>query len=80
MKIKKSELYFYELLRDFLHKYLIIQRKGEKGDFLQASMEAKNAFNSSSVKIWASYRICFLGIPPGMIYADFPVPTRYLAN
>lgn len=22
MKIKKSELYFYELLRDFLHKYL----------------------------------------------------------
>lgn len=27
MKIKKSELYFYELLRDFLHKYLIIQRK-----------------------------------------------------
>ena len=27
MKIKKSELYFYELLRDFLHKYLIVQRK-----------------------------------------------------
>ena len=27
MKIKKSELYFYEMLRDFLHKYLIIQRK-----------------------------------------------------
>ena len=27
MKIKESELYFYELLRDFLHKYLIIQRK-----------------------------------------------------
>ena len=27
MKIKKSELYFYELLRDFLHKYLVVQRK-----------------------------------------------------
>lgn len=27
MKIKKSELYFYTLLRDFLHKYLIVQRK-----------------------------------------------------
>ena len=27
MKIKQSELYFYELLRDFLHKYLIVQRK-----------------------------------------------------
>ena len=27
MKDKKSELYFYELLRDFLYKYLVIQRK-----------------------------------------------------
>ena len=27
MRIKKSELYFYELLRDFLHKYLSVQRK-----------------------------------------------------
>ena len=27
MRIKKSELYFYEKLRDFLHKYLVIQRK-----------------------------------------------------
>lgn len=27
MKIKNSELYFYELLRDFLYKYLIVQRK-----------------------------------------------------
>lgn len=27
MKIKESELYFYELLRDFLHKYLVVQRK-----------------------------------------------------
>ena len=27
MKIKKSELYFYELLRDFLYKYLVVQRK-----------------------------------------------------
>lgn len=27
MKIKKSELYFYEMLRDFLHKYMIVQRK-----------------------------------------------------
>ena len=26
MKIKKSELYFYEMLRDFLNKYLVIQR------------------------------------------------------
>ena len=27
MRIKKSELYFYEMLRDFLYKYLVIQRK-----------------------------------------------------
>ena len=27
MKIKKSELYFYEMLRDFLHKYMVVQRK-----------------------------------------------------
>lgn len=27
MKNKKSELYFYELLRDFLYKYLVVQRK-----------------------------------------------------
>lgn len=27
MKIKKSEFYFYELLRDFLHKYLVVQRQ-----------------------------------------------------
>lgn len=27
MKIKKSELYFYELLRNFLYKYLVVQRK-----------------------------------------------------
>lgn len=27
MRIKKSELYFYEMLRDFLHKYLVIQRR-----------------------------------------------------
>lgn len=27
MKINKSELYFYELLRDYLHKYLVVQRK-----------------------------------------------------
>lgn len=27
MKIKKAELYFYEMLRDYLHKYLIVQRK-----------------------------------------------------
>ena len=27
MRIKKSELYFYELLRDFLYKHLVIQRK-----------------------------------------------------
>lgn len=27
MKIKKSELYFYEMLRDFLYKHLVIQRK-----------------------------------------------------
>lgn len=27
MKIKRSELYFYEMLRDYLHKYLVIQRK-----------------------------------------------------
>ncbi len=27
MKIKKSELYFYEMLRDFLYKYMVVQRK-----------------------------------------------------
>ena len=27
MKDKKSELYFYEMLRDFLYKYLAIQRR-----------------------------------------------------
>lgn len=27
MRIKKSELYFYEMLRDFLYKYLVIQRR-----------------------------------------------------
>lgn len=27
MRIKKSDLYFYEMLRDFLHKYLATQRK-----------------------------------------------------
>ena len=27
MRIKKSDLYFYEMLRDFLYKYLVIQRK-----------------------------------------------------
>lgn len=27
MKIKKDELYFYEMLRDFLYKYLVIQRR-----------------------------------------------------
>lgn len=27
MKIKKSELHFYELLRDYLYKYLAVQRK-----------------------------------------------------
>lgn len=27
MKIKKTDLYFYELLRDYLHKYLAVQRK-----------------------------------------------------
>lgn len=27
MRIKKSDLRFYELLRDFLHKYLVVQRK-----------------------------------------------------
>lgn len=27
MRIKKDELYFYEMLRDFLYKYLVIQRK-----------------------------------------------------
>lgn len=27
MKINKSDLHFYELLRDFLHKYLVIQRR-----------------------------------------------------
>ena len=27
MKIKKSELYFYEMLRNFLYKYLVVQRK-----------------------------------------------------
>ena len=27
MRIKKDELYFYEMLRDFLNKYLVIQRK-----------------------------------------------------
>ncbi len=27
MKVKKSELYFYEMLRDFLYKYLVVQRK-----------------------------------------------------
>ena len=26
MKIKKSDLYFYEMLRDFLHRYLVVQR------------------------------------------------------
>ena len=26
MGIKKSELYFYEMLRDFLNKYLVTQR------------------------------------------------------
>lgn len=26
MKIKKSDLYFYEMLRDFLNKYLVVQR------------------------------------------------------
>ena len=26
MKVKQSELYFYEMLRDFLYKYLVIQR------------------------------------------------------
>ena len=26
MRIKKSDLYFYEMLRDFLYKYLVIQR------------------------------------------------------
>lgn len=27
MKIKRSELHFYELLRDYLYKYLVVQRK-----------------------------------------------------
>lgn len=27
MEIKKSELYFYEILRNYLHKYLVVQRK-----------------------------------------------------
>lgn len=27
MKIKSSGLYFYEMLRDFLHKYLVVRRK-----------------------------------------------------
>ncbi|MDD3797108.1 MAG: tyrosine-type recombinase/integrase [Lachnospiraceae bacterium] len=27
MRIKKDELYFYEMLRDFLNKYLVVQRK-----------------------------------------------------
>ena len=27
MKIKKDDLHFYELLRDFLHKYLVVQRQ-----------------------------------------------------
>lgn len=27
MKVKKSELYFYGPLRDFLHKYLVVQRR-----------------------------------------------------
>lgn len=27
MKVKRSELYFYEMLRDFLYKYLVVQRK-----------------------------------------------------
>ena len=27
MRIKKADLYFYEMLRDFLHKYLVAQRK-----------------------------------------------------
>ena len=27
MRIKKTDLYFYEMLRDFLHKYLVNQRK-----------------------------------------------------
>ena len=26
MRIKKSDLYFYEMLRNFLYKYLIVQR------------------------------------------------------
>lgn len=30
MKIKKADLYFYELLRDFLYKYLVVQRKFTK--------------------------------------------------
>lgn len=39
MKIKKSKLYFYELLRDFLYKYLIVQCK-----FTEAAV--KNYTNS----------------------------------
>lgn len=27
MKIKNDDLHFYELLRDFLHKYLVVQRQ-----------------------------------------------------
>ena len=27
MRIKKSDLYFYEMLRDFLYKYLVVRRK-----------------------------------------------------
>lgn len=30
MKIKQSELYFYEMLRDFLYKYLVVRRKFSK--------------------------------------------------
>lgn len=30
MKIKKADLHFYELLRDFLYKYLVVQRKFTK--------------------------------------------------
>ena len=42
MKIKKSELYFYELLRDFLHKYLIIQRKFTEATEYSAVAEPPN--------------------------------------
>ena len=48
MKIKKSEHYFYELLLDFLYKYLVVQRK-----FTDATV--KNYTDSMNHRVFLSF-------------------------